>query len=332
MSLTKEELTKYLQYATQLEASIFKQEKSYKEADNMLVWPQKAKVTKEYIPEPSKPTEPIAITNNQKTTNYVLTVICFVAGLALFILGISLFAKANSFLVTLLFLGGVGFCYLGFLEMCTIMTHNNIERKHEDEEYEYRRGIENYDLEYKEYIKKCEEAERQYKVETNKAEAEYQRKKQYYNTASSAVSKIEWSLRESKAALDKLYSLGIVFPKYRNLVAVSTIYEYFASGRVTELEGPTGAYNLYENELRMNQIIDKLDVIITKLDEIKANQYALYNELRDTNKIVDGIRKDVAELVKSSHRIEDATRITALCSQVTAQNSKALKYIALVKR
>ena len=43
--------------------------------------------------------------------------------------------------------------------------------------------------------------------------------------------------------LDSLYSLDIIHPKYRNMVAVIRILEYFDSGRCTALTGAGGAYN-----------------------------------------------------------------------------------------
>lgn len=95
------------------------------------------------------------------------------------------------------------------------------------------------------------------------------------------------------------------------MVAMCTIYEYFAAGRCTELNGADGAYNLYESELRQNLIINRLDTIIKQLDAIKANQYMLYTELKKTNEILEGISSDMKELTSTVHRIEDATHITA---------------------
>ena len=65
--------------------------------------------------------------------------------------------------------------------------------------------------------------------------------------------------------LDKLYELNVIFPKYRDLVAVSQMYEYVASGRCNTLSGYEGAYNLYEQELRMNIVISQLEDIYDQL-------------------------------------------------------------------
>ena len=94
---------------------------------------------------------------------------------------------------------------------------------------------------------------------------------------------------------------------------------------------------MYESELRQNLIIERLDKIIDSLEVIKENQYALYSELERTNEILNGISSDMRELVSTvrrieitANRIEDAVHITNYYTQVTAQNTKALKYIALI--
>lgn len=130
--------------------------------------------------------------------------------------------------------------------------------------------------------------------------------------------------------MKKLYALDIVYDKYRNLIAISSFYEYFASDRVSELTGAKGAYNLFEQEIRMDLVINKLDVIIEQLEDIKENQYALYQKMDEAIDIMNGIYDDVEELVSAAHRIEDATYITAHCAKVAAQNTEILKYIALV--
>ena len=141
---------------------------------------------------------------------------------------------------------------------------------------------------------------------------------------------MEESLVETQKVLEKLYSADIIYPKYRNMIAMCTIYEYFATGRCTELTGADGAYNLYEMELRQNQIINQLDKIMDQLDTIKTNQYALYAELKKTSEILTGISSDIKELTTTAHRIEDFSHITAYCAQVTALNTEVLKYIAVI--
>ena len=81
---------------------------------------------------------------------------------------------------------------------------------------------------------------------------------------------------------------------FRNLVAVSQIYEYILSGRCTELGGFQGAYNLYEQETRMDIVIMQLDDIYEELEEIKENQYMLYDAICQTNYMLSQIADDAA--------------------------------------
>ena len=56
---------------------------------------------------------------------------------------------------------------------------------------------------------------------------------------------LEKPLKETKENLERVYSKNIIYPKYRNLPALTSIYEYYVTGRCEELSGPYGAYNFY---------------------------------------------------------------------------------------
>lgn len=53
-------------------------------------------------------------------------------------------------------------------------------------------------------------------------------------------------------------SKDILYPDYRNLKAVRRIHQYLSSKRVDNLTGRDGAYNLYENEIRIENIADSV--------------------------------------------------------------------------
>lgn len=126
---------------------------------------------------------------------------------------------------------------------------------------------------------------------------------------------------EIKALLDKVYAENIIFPKYRNFAAVSQILEYLISGRCTELEGPNGAYNLYESELRQNIIINKLDIIIEQLDELNYRMGTICGAIQETNMLLGNISQTLG-------RIEANTALTAYNSQCVAHNTRiASQYV-----
>ncbi|MBR4711255.1 MAG: hypothetical protein IKP10_04430 [Clostridia bacterium] len=79
------------------------------------------------------------------------------------------------------------------------------------------------------------------------------------------------------------YAKDVIYPKYRALPALTSIYEYLSSGRCSTLTGADGAYNLYETETRQNIIIGQLSAVIENLEQIRTNQYVLYQEMRRIN-------------------------------------------------
>lgn len=109
----------------------------------------------------------------------------------------------------------------------------------------------------------------------------------------SILNTLRMPLDIAKKRLVELYNQDIIFPKYRNIIAVNQTSEYLDSGRCSELEGPNGAYNLYESELRQNIIIDKLDIVINQLDQIRQNQYYIYQAIRDTKNAIDNMNISV---------------------------------------
>lgn len=142
---------------------------------------------------------------------------------------------------------------------------------------------------------------------------------EYTERKSKTVGQHNNALHLLTKALEEHYSQGIVFPKYRNLVAISAIDEYLSSGRCEKLEGAEGAYNLYEMELRQNIVIGQLSSIINNLEKIKNNQYSLYHELTQANNTVNKILAEV-------RNISADTCLTAYFAKVAAIAASAPCY------
>ena len=106
------------------------------------------------------------------------------------------------------------------------------------------------------------------------------------------------------AARNKLYAYNVIFEKYRDPVAISSFTEYLISGRCTSLEGADGAYNIYENEIRMNLVITKLDSIIISLEQIKQNQFTLYTEMLKINTSLNTMNQTMSQALGSIRNIE----------------------------
>ena len=80
-------------------------------------------------------------------------------------------------------------------------------------------------------------------------------------------------------SIDKFYSSEAIYPKYRSMVPVTTMYEYFALGRCVDLTGHEGAYNTYEKELRNGIISSDLKDIDGTIGEIPEAQRAVAAQL-----------------------------------------------------
>lgn len=163
--------------------------------------------------------------------------------------------------------------------------------------------------------------------------------KNYENRKSelSNIKREEWHLRNISIkntlnALNMLYSADIIFPKYRNLIAISSFYEYFESGRCNTLIGHEGAYNIYENEIRLNRIIVQLDIVIDKLEEIKNNQYMLYDAINQTNRTNKKIMSELKSIRNQNADILKNTSISAYNSSIIARNTEILKWYELYVR
>lgn len=145
---------------------------------------------------------------------------------------------------------------------------------------------------------------------------------------SSELNPLQKQNEDSKRNLEHIYSKNIIFPKYRNLIMVCSLYEYICSGRCTALEGHEGAYNILEMEVRLDRIIVQLDQVIADLDAIKTNQYMLYVVVQEINENVDrlcGSAKSAVDNLQSLHASVDQlkARITS-----AARNSKLTAYCA----
>ncbi len=173
----------------------------------------------------------------------------------------------------------------------------------------HQRQIEKYNADYDNYLKEKKQVEEQYEKDL----AEYNRVLKDYNAKRKEMTvKHEKAYKELTTALDNLYAENIIFSKYRNLIAITSINEYLLSGRCDKLEGPDGAYNIYENELRQNTIIGQLSYIINDLEQIRQNQYTLYQELQESNRMVNDIIYDIENLKSDTKLLAYFSKVNAI--------------------
>lgn len=132
--------------------------------------------------------------------------------------------------------------------------------------------------------------------------------------------------RCTKNVLEKYYSKNIIFAKYRSLIPVCMFYEYNISGRCNRLEGHEGAYNLYEQEIRAQRIIDKLDKIIERLDEIESNQYMLASAIKNSEKEIGRLSYIVQDQSNKLAEISNNTEVSAYYNRISAMNTSFMMW------
>ena len=335
--MTTKELTAYLQCAAELESSVYRQEMAIDQAKEDLQFPYPQK---KYVQKPVnkadrmvKPTAPTL----EKSSKFITIFFSIIGGYSLFmsVMLIAITLKNSSSLDALSFAILAANLALGFgIISWTVRRNRRIKETNAKRSQEYKIAVEHYEWEVTSANQKYKKDLALYQKESEAAQKEYKEAyaiaKQNFSLAEEAVSQLNLPYEEALKALEKLYSAEIIFPKYRNMIAMCTMYEYFVTGRCTELTGPNGAYNLYEAELRQNLIINHLDTIADNLEAIKDNQYTLYQEMSATNHILSGISSDIEDLLSGTREIANAVNIIAHCAKATEKNTEALKYITLL--
>lgn len=164
------------------------------------------------------------------------------------------------------------------------------------------------------------------------------------------IKQIDEKCIEVSNILDQLYNLRIngklcLHPKYQGLFPISIIYGYFDTGRCDKLEGHEGAYNLYEDEKFKKQIIDEIDYLSMKIDNLngtmiymgkavdECNERLIYLEENGKNMLtaVNNVDKRISNISSQVKAIEENSANSAYYSEVGAEMSTFNAYYNLLK-
>ena len=140
---------------------------------------------------------------------------------------------------------------------------------------------------------------------------------------------VEPNIAATKELLEKLYAKGIIYRKYCTLPALTSIYEYFITGRCTELTGPHGAYNMYEDEVRKDTVISQLNTVIENLEQIKQNQYMLYQQVQSINENTQRIASELRQIKGYTVQIAQLTALNAYYAALNERNTRITMYYHL---
>lgn len=146
----------------------------------------------------------------------------------------------------------------------------------------------------------------------------------HYKATEKEISQANELLEKLYTTRKQMYASGIIFNKYHDFVAISSFYEYLSSGRCTSLDGANGAYNLYENEIRMDMIITQLGTVAERLEQIQKNQYVLYSAIKEATNELQVLNKTTTELAQN-------TRMLAFYAKKNAELTETLCFLTALK-
>lgn len=139
---------------------------------------------------------------------------------------------------------GVGLIIVLFLSILCLPLAFSVQKSIKNCEQQNNRLWEQHSLACKETAEKNENQKKLYSQNLMQWENTYNKMHNFMNKP----------LRETQSVLENVYSADVIYPKYRNLPALTSIYEYLITGRCEGLTGPHGAYNLYEDEVRKDNV------------------------------------------------------------------------------
>ena len=171
-----------------------------------------------------------------------------------------------------------------------------------------------------------------YNKNSNKVDTENERQLTVYNNEKNIIdgriTNIDNNLKDTEKTLNTYYDLDVIYPKYRNLIAVTTFIEYLESGRCKSLYGYTGCYNVYEQELRQNVIIGKLDQVLARLDQIKKMQFATYLAIQTSNALQSAFVNTCTDMLNEQRRANATLEAQAQDTKIVERNSEIMATIS----
>ena len=288
------DLKAYTARAMELESAVYTQKKLMGEHQDIIKNQRPPAPARPPLQAPTEPIKPPDVLEGG-------TGACGVIG-GLFLIACIGFIAVSRVLGSLIFIAVV----FGFGRV--VSNFNKDQKKRRNAVEQYKRDMEEYNHKMAQYRRKYQLADEDY---ANVMQSYTIRVGEYDEKSAQIIQKHADVLASLEKALEEFYEQNIIFPKYRNIVAITAINEYLMSGRCFELEGPDGAYNLYEMELRQNVIIGQLSSIVSDLEQIRNNQFLLYQELQKANATVESVLYEV-------RGVRENTRLTAYFARVTA--------------
>ncbi|MCL2619161.1 MAG: hypothetical protein FWD98_08950 [Defluviitaleaceae bacterium] len=130
--------------------------------------------------------------------------------------------------------------------------------------------------------------------------------------------------------MNKLYSLGILHPQYRNIAAVASIFQFIDTGMCYELEGPGGAYAMFFHESWYKNFNSKFDNIIERLDDIHYSQQILIDTLESANKHLNKLTQTSEMTLSYAQATSKNSAVIAYNTEVTKRNTEVIAWMSVM--
>lgn len=182
--------------------------------------------------------------------------------------------------------------------------------------YECHANKNDYNIDYLNYVSSTENDN----IRVNK---EKEQIKQLQAISSATIQK----QAATNALLQQYYDIGVIPPEYQNIIAVCSIFGYLEKGICDKLKGYDGAFAQYQMDLRFKRLEDKLDAVLASLEQIKENQYVLYNAITQVNQNVTTLINKTERQLHLMEKLDNKMDIMNYYQQQTLVENRYQSYL-----
>ncbi len=176
-------------------------------------------------------------------------------------------------------------------------------------------------------------AKNSYKV----AQKQWENRRDYNNTIRGncqiQLPTLDTMIANCTDTLTRLYSIGPLDAYYQNLSAVATFYDWFRKGMTSSLirqGADPGAYNMYEEKCRHNEIIGRLDNIELQIKSIGQNQQRLLTAVNKIQSTAETISNQLSQMSVNLQTVATASIATAATNAQIANNTGVAAYYSRI--
>lgn len=135
---------------------------------------------------------------------------------------------------------------------------------------------------------------------------------------------IKEQLKIAQRNLDQIYSMNVLTSdEYKNLTAVTTLYEYLETGVCDRINGSGGIYDTYRRE---KIELERLRLQCEMNETMKDTKRMISREMQQVRETVQGFGDSLREISRTNAEIAQNTAISAAANQQTAEAARWLEW------